>query len=81
MGLVALERVEHRQNVVARALLRIALAVLRDVGRRIAARVIRHATIIPGEMPDLRLPGAVIARELVDENHRKCRFRSPRNRA
>src|SRR5438046_2703817 len=52
----------------AKARVRVALELLRDVGGRIAARVIRDAAIAAREMAQLRLPAAMIARELVDEH-------------
>src|SRR2546422_452207 len=62
------ERIEHAADVVAGTRLRVALELLRDVGGRIAARVIRDAAIAAREMAQLRLPAAMIARELVDEH-------------
>src|SRR5437016_4836933 len=48
--------------------LRVALELLRNVGGRIAARVIRDAAVAAREMAQLRLPAAMITRELVDEH-------------
>ena len=68
--LVDLERVEHRADVVACALLRIALAVLGHVGWRIAARVIGDAAIALAEIPHLQFVRAPVAGEFVDEDDR-----------
>src|SRR6185312_3237438 len=68
--LVDLERVEHRADVVACALLRIALAVLGHVGWRIAARVIGDAAVALAEIPHLQFVRAPVAGEFVDEDDR-----------
>src|SRR5207302_32583 len=67
------ERIEHTADIVAGARLRVALELLRNVGGRIAARVIRDAAIAAREMAQLRLPAASVARELVHEQQRDAR--------
>jgi len=46
--------------------------VARDVGRRIAARRVDDAAVAAAQRADLRLPAAVVARELVDEEDRRA---------
>src|SRR5262245_5823228 len=69
------ERVEHAANVVAGALLRVALDVLGNVRWRIAARIVGDAAVAAREMPELRLPAPVVPREFVDEDHRRAAAR------
>ena len=42
--------------------------IFRHVGRRIAALAVGDAAVRPGEMPHLRLPGAVVAGIFMDED-------------
>src|SRR5580765_2340031 len=49
---------------------RIALEILRHVGRRVAARVVGDAAVAPREVTHLGLPTAVVAAELVNEHDR-----------
>ena len=70
-----------QQDVVAAALLRIALDVRWHVRRRIAARVVGDAAVAAREMAHLRLPAAVVAGELVHEHDRRAGCRFPRSRA
>src|SRR4029079_18537032 len=70
MSLVDLQSIEHRANVIARALLRIFFLVFRDVGGRIAARVEGDAAIVLREMTDLLLPRAAIAGKFVHKDNR-----------
>src|SRR5215475_4576785 len=67
---VDLESIQHGPDVVSGALLRIALAILGDIGRRISARVERHAAIIFREMANLLLVGAIVAGKFMDKNDR-----------
>ncbi len=64
--------VEHGDGVVARVDLRIARAVFRHIGRRKTARVVGDAAEIAREKAHLRLPAAMIAGELVDEDERRA---------
>jgi hypothetical protein len=70
MRLVQAERVHHRADVVARPLLRIAPTVARHIGGRIAPRVIGDAAVMARELAELRLEGAAIAGEFMDEDDR-----------
>ncbi len=67
------EAVEDRENVVARAILRIARWIRGNVGRRIAAGIIGDASIAPAEMAHLGLVAAIVAGELVHEHDRQAR--------
>src|SRR5438094_9990858 len=71
VGFLDLELIQNGEDVVAGALLRIALETFGDLGRRIAARVERYAAVAAREVTHLRLPATVVARELVDENDRE----------
>src|SRR5262249_49077083 len=44
---------------------RVRVGLFRHIGRRIAAIVPRHDAIAPREVPHLRLPGAIVAPELM----------------
>ena len=70
MRLVDLKRVEHGADVVARAFLRIALAVFGHVGGRIAARVIGDAAVALAEIAHLCLIGAQVGGEFVHQDDR-----------
>jgi hypothetical protein len=65
-----LEAVEHGDRVRHRALLGVRLRVGGHVRRRVAAGRVGDAAIGPREEPHLRLPAAVVAGELVDEQER-----------
>jgi hypothetical protein len=67
---VDLESIQHGPNVVSRALLRVALAILRDIRRGVSAGVECHAAIILREMANLLLVGAVVAGKFMDKNNR-----------
>ena len=62
------EMIEYRDDVVARARLGVLALVVGRVGERIAAGVIRDAAVAAREKPYLRLPAAVVPRELVHED-------------
>ena len=62
--------VEHRDGVGHGAQLRVGAHVLRDVGRRVAARVVDQAAVPVAEVLDLRREAAMVAGELVDEQER-----------
>jgi hypothetical protein len=64
------EMIEYRGRIVGLLRLAIGGGIVGHVGGRIAARVIGDAAVAAGEMPHLRLPAAVIAGELVREDHR-----------
>src|SRR5438132_11350567 len=64
------ERVQHGANVVAGAVLRIALGILRNVGWRVAPGVIGDTAIASRKIADLRLEAAAVISKLVDENDR-----------
>jgi hypothetical protein len=70
--LAQLQRVEHRDDVVALALLLVVLRALRHVARRIAARVVGDAAVRACEVAQLRLPAAMVAGELVHEHERRA---------
>jgi hypothetical protein len=72
MGAVDLQVVEQGQRVAAGDRLGVALGVVRDVGRREAARVVGHAAEVAREEAHLRLPATVVARKLVDEEQRRA---------
>ena len=72
VGLVDLEGIEHRADVVARAILRIVLAVFRHVGGRIAARIEGDAAIVFREMTNLLLVRAKVAGKFVNKNDRNA---------
>ena len=46
--------------------------VFRHVGRRVAALAVGDAAVRAGEVPHLRLPGAVVRRIFMDEHHRRA---------
>ena len=72
MSLVDLQRIEHRADVVARAILRIFFLIFRDIGGRIAARVEGDAAVVLREVTDLLLPGAKVAGKFMDEDDRNA---------
>ena len=65
--------VEHGADVVAGAVLRIALHVVGHVGGRIAARVVGNAAVTPAEMPHLQFPRTMVAGEFMHEDDRDAR--------
>ena len=67
------QRIEHPPDVVAGARLRVFLASVGHVGRRIAARVEGDAAIAPAEMTHLRFPGPGVAGEFMHEHDRNAR--------
>ena len=70
MRLVDLELVEHVYRVIDRAPLRIFLDRIRNLRWRIAARIVGDAAVAAGEIADLKLPGAIVAGEFMDEQDR-----------
>src|SRR5947207_5764706 len=70
MGLIDLQRIEHRPDVVARALLRIFLLILRHIRRWIAAGVEGDAAVVFREVADLLLPRAKVAGKFMDKEDR-----------
>ena len=68
MGLLDLQVIHHRQDVVGGAVLRIARGLLGHVGRRIAAGAEGDAAVALAEMAHLHFPRAVVGRELVHED-------------
>ena len=70
MGLIDRERVEHGADIVARPVLRIAVGVIRHIGGRIAAGIVRDAAVTPAEIPHLPLVAAIVVGEFVDEHDR-----------
>src|SRR4029453_4742181 len=68
MRLVDLEMVHDRGDVVGGAVLGVARGSLRHVRRRRAAGTISDAAVALAEVAHLRLPRAVVGRELVDEH-------------
>jgi hypothetical protein len=56
VGLVDRQSIEHGPDIVARAILRIALDVVRHVGRGIAPRIVRDGAVAPPEIAQLRFP-------------------------
>ncbi len=70
--LVDLEHIEHRANIVARAILRILFLIIRDVRRRIAARVEGDATVVLREVTDLLFPRTKVTGKFVDKDDRNA---------
>ena len=70
MRLVDLQMVQHRPDVIRRARLRIFPNVLRHIGWRITARIVRDRSMPLTEMPHLRLPAAIVAGVFMHEDHR-----------
>src|SRR5258706_16291632 len=64
--------VQHRNDVIPRMRLGVARSIFRHVGGRKAARVVGDAAEVAREEPQLRLPAAVIAGELVHEHERRA---------
>src|ERR1700692_658107 len=64
--------IEHRQNVVGRAVLAIGRRILRYVRWRIAARGIGDGPVALPEMLKLLFPAAMIAGEFMDEDDRRA---------
>ncbi len=71
MSTVYTEMIEHRENVIGGAILGIGGNRLRHIGGGIAAGVEGNDAVTPAEMPDLRLPAAIVAREFMDEDDRR----------
>ena len=67
------EPVEHGADVVAGAILRIALRVLRHIRGRITAGVVGDAAVTAREIADLRLEAATVVGKLVDKDNRGAR--------
>ena len=70
--LVDLQRVEHGANIIARAVLRVALDIVGHVRGRIAAGIESYAAVSAAEISDLSFIGAVVAGEFVHEDDRKA---------
>ena len=81
MGLVDLERVHQRDDVVAEDVLAVARAVFRHVGGRIAALAEGDAAVGARKVPHLRLPAAPVAGIFVHEDDRRAPRLPPRNKA
>ncbi len=64
------ECLQHGADIVAGAVLRIALGILRHVGWRVAPGVIGDTAIASRKIADLRLEAAAVISKLVDENDR-----------
>ena len=64
--------VEHGNDVVPHAFLRISVRPIRHVGRRVPARAVRNAVIAPREMAQLRFPAAMVTRKLVNKHDRRA---------
>src|SRR6185295_8147933 len=62
------EPVQHGKDVVPRPRLRIALRVLGHLRGRVAPGVVGDAAVTAREVAELRLPAAMVARELVHED-------------
>ncbi len=71
MSLADREPVEHGTDVVARLVLGISLAILGDVGGRIAACIEGDTAIAAGKVAQLRLPAAMVTGKLVHEDDRR----------
>ena len=69
MRLLLADRIEHGEDIVGGARLRIGRDLLGHVRRRKAARVEGNRAIALAEMPQLRLETPDVAGELVDEDH------------
>ena len=78
---VDLEMVEHREDVIARMILGVARGIVRDVGGRKPARRKGDAAEVAREEAQLRLPAAVVAGELVDEDERMAASRFVKKKA
>ena len=72
MGTVDPEMVENGSDVIARTRLRIAFRICGHIGRGITAGVERNAAVAAREEPHLRLPAAMVAGKLVDEDDRRA---------
>src|SRR5579864_8097 len=70
MRLVDFERIEHRTDVIARAVLRKSLAVLGYIRRRIAACVKGNAAVALTEIAQLQFIGSIVAGKFVNEDDR-----------
>jgi hypothetical protein len=75
MGLGDPECVEHRSDVVTRAILAVPGELRREIRGRISPRVVGDAAIASREMAELRLMTAMIAGELMDEDDGRSRAR------
>src|SRR5581483_2560381 len=67
-----LECIHERDDVVARDVLPVPLGIARHIGRRIAALAVGDAAMRAREMPQLRLPAAIVAGIFVHENDRRA---------
>ena len=72
MGLIDLQMIQHRSDIIRGAGLRVFRHVLRHVGWRVAARSVGDRTIALAEVAHLRLPRAVVASVFVHENDRSA---------
>src|SRR5580700_2991056 len=70
MRLVEFERIEHRADVIARAVLRKALAVLGYIRRGIAACIKGDTAVALTEMAQLQFIGSIVAGKFVNEDDR-----------
>src|ERR1700680_4206767 len=69
MCLIDFQGIQHRADIVARAVLRIFFRIFRYVRWGITARVEGNASVVFREMPDLLLVRTIIAGEFVDEDN------------
>ncbi len=72
MRLADAQVVQHGGDVVRGAGLGVACRIVRDIGRRIAARGVADRAVALAEMPHLRFPGAVVAGEFMHEDQRRA---------
>ena len=70
MGLLDLEALHDVANVVAGALLRVAVKILRHIRRRITARIERDAAIAAPEKPHFCLVAAIVVGKFMNEDDR-----------
>src|SRR5690348_10559146 len=70
MRLLLADMIQHAEDIVGGAGLRIGRDLLRHIGRREAARIEGNCAIALAEMSELRLEAPDVAGELVDEDHR-----------
>ena len=75
VGAPDLQCVQHREDVVSRALLRVALHALGHVRGRVAARVVGDAAVAARKVGELRIPAAQVPGELVHEHDRRASAR------
>ena len=72
MCALQMQVIHDRSYVVARDVLRVARAIGRDVGRRVATCAESDAAVLAAQVAHLRLPAAVVAGVLVHKHHRRA---------